>query len=1020
MGSGVYMQMHVIKRLFMIRYAGDKRRGDSSRGEPTRVVAPFLRYLFAVWAVVLLVPSQSSAATAMMFCNGNMGSASGLTTSQINGLRASGFTTLVLFTMSVSTSGDFTYNGQTICSNGVYVGPANWGSLLSQCRAAPSSVTRIEMCIGGWGDPSWTNIKNLIAAQGTNTSSVLYQNLSALKAALGIDAIDNDDESAYDSASTIQFGRMCGSVGLKFTLCPYTNSGYWQAVKAGLGEICDAVYLQCYDGGANNNPATWNNYFGGMKVIPGYWDWERDTTFLTKMQAWSAAGGTGGFYWPSCTGCNPPAGPAGMLQYATWILDTYRLLELAVAPSAGFSGVAAYNSMALPVSTVFTLSNSTTASLSWSVINTTSWLSVSSPIGTLAPGAVTTTTVGLNVGVATNLPQKVYQAGVLFSNLTSAVAVSRTFTLNTAVANWPVAVTGHNAGLIASHTATPADPGATGFDVPNGYCFYEQGLAGGTRGMPSGGAFASLCDPLTAFQLGPYGGSNALQLGYTYQKAGTLSLVSPQSFNSLVVLAASANGGGQGTLVLHFQDGSTSPIFSFNAQDWFGTLTNVALQGFGRLRLGGSFSFENPGSANPNLYQTTINLAALGLTQPVASITFSNPATAGASQNTAIFAISGMPSSVPLSAPANLAAMPGTNGAVRLEWTASAGATNYLVKRSITNGGSYAQVGSTASTVYIDSGLVNGTTYHFVVAAEGTSQSSSNSVQASAMPGSYLSWVLSSTPVAYWPMGEMTGSTAYDVIDGKTGAHSGVFTPGVSGLVGQGFIAPHRAVRYYGTTGHTVVPRLIGGTDFSVVFWVQTAASGGSPNWYNGIGLVDGEVGGTTDDFGVALVGGKVAFGVGNPDQTLLSTRSINNNVWRQVVATRQAGNGAMKIYIDGTLDAAVTGPVGPRTAPASLRIGSLQTGINYLAGSISDVAFYDRVLTPEQVAELFSAATGLFYDVTLEVRRNGGNLVLSWPGNGKLMQATNVIGPWISNNAPSPFQVAPTAPQMYFRVQTR
>src|ERR1700722_7637160 len=155
-------------------------------------------------------PSRMSAATAVIFCNGNdntynLGSASGLTTSQINGFRASGFTTMVLFTMSVATNGDFSYGGQTICTNGVYDGPANWGSLLAQCKAAPSSVNRIEMCLGGAGDTSWTNIKNLIAANGTNATPVLYQNLSALKAALGIDAIDSDDESAFDSASAIQF-----------------------------------------------------------------------------------------------------------------------------------------------------------------------------------------------------------------------------------------------------------------------------------------------------------------------------------------------------------------------------------------------------------------------------------------------------------------------------------------------------------------------------------------------------------------------------------------------------------------------------------------------------------------------------------------------------------------------------------------------------------------------------------------------------------------------------------------------
>ena len=277
--------------------------------------------------ILLLLASGStraSSATAMIFCNGNMGSASGLTASQIAGLRASGFTTMVLFTMSVQTNGDFTFSdGSTVCSGGVYLGPTNWASLLSQCRVAPTGVKRIEMCIAQWGDTSFANIKNRIAADGTGSGTVLYKNLQALKGALGIDAIDYDDETVYDAGSAISFGQMCVAAGLKVTLCPYTNPSYWQAVKTGLGTNCDQIYLQCYDGGAGNNPATWNTYFGGLKVVSGYWDWERDTTFLTMMQAGQNDGCTGGFLWPSCTGCNPPADGNEMSQYAAWILDAF-------------------------------------------------------------------------------------------------------------------------------------------------------------------------------------------------------------------------------------------------------------------------------------------------------------------------------------------------------------------------------------------------------------------------------------------------------------------------------------------------------------------------------------------------------------------------------------------------------------------------------------------------------------------------------------------------------------------------
>jgi len=273
-----------------------------------------------VSTLTTVTPHSAVAATAMIFCNGNMADPATLTTAKINGYRASGMNTMVIFTMEVQASGDFTYGPYTLCSGGNYVGPSNWASLLNQCKAAPSSVNRIEMCIGQWGSASFANIKNIIAAQGNNTGNILWKNLVALRNALPINAIDFDDETTYDSSSAVVFGGMAGSMGFKVTLCPYTNPGFWQAVKNGLGGYCDAVYLQCYDGGAGNNPATWDGYFGGFKVIPGYWDYERNATFLTKMQSWAQSqASVGGFLWPSCSGCNPPADGNEMLQYANWI-----------------------------------------------------------------------------------------------------------------------------------------------------------------------------------------------------------------------------------------------------------------------------------------------------------------------------------------------------------------------------------------------------------------------------------------------------------------------------------------------------------------------------------------------------------------------------------------------------------------------------------------------------------------------------------------------------------------------------
>src|SRR5207244_3833682 len=64
----------------------------------------------------------------------------------------------------------------------------------------------------------------------------------------------------------------------------------------------------------------------------------------------------------------------------------------------------------------------------------------------------------------------------------------------------------------------------------------------------------------------------------------------------------------------------------------------------------------------------------------------------------------------------------------------SSGATAYDVKRSTVSGSGYVVVSSPTTTSYTNTGLTNGTTYYFVVAAKNASGSSANSSQVSATP----------------------------------------------------------------------------------------------------------------------------------------------------------------------------------------------------------------------------------------------------------------------------------------------
>jgi hypothetical protein len=206
----------------------------------------------------------------------------------------------------------------------------------------------------------------------------------------------------------------------------------------------------------------------------------------------------------------------------------------------------------------------------------------------------------------------------------------------------PINLTGWNRDVIVEKTATtPYTGAALPFDVPNDYSFYEIGLPAGGRGLPPGRVFTSLVDDSTVFQLQPYNQNNVLQLSAGTSSTGTLTLATPAAYSSISVLAASANSytATVGNLVLNFSDGTASPMFQFNNSDWF-FQPNAVIKGFGRLVLA-STSAEDNGDPYPELYQTTINLAALGLTnRALVSVEFLDPSI-DPRETTGIFAISG-------------------------------------------------------------------------------------------------------------------------------------------------------------------------------------------------------------------------------------------------------------------------------------------------------------------------------------------------------------------------------------------
>ena len=220
----------------------------------------------------------------------------------IEKLRNSGFTYIILFNINVEPDGTLTTDGETVCKDGKYVfgnTQPNYVSDIKKLKQAPTTISRIEICIGGWGNESFSHIKELINSHGVGSGTILYKNFKALKNAIPeIDAVNNDDEHCYDVATAVKFHQMMYELGYKTTIAPYTNRSFWENLVSQLGDRCDRVLIQCYDGGAGNNPSDW--HLGNRAVHAGrmnYQDGGVDAC-VAQMESWKKNNGvSGGFIW---------------------------------------------------------------------------------------------------------------------------------------------------------------------------------------------------------------------------------------------------------------------------------------------------------------------------------------------------------------------------------------------------------------------------------------------------------------------------------------------------------------------------------------------------------------------------------------------------------------------------------------------------------------------------------------------------------------------------------------------------
>ncbi|MFT4512552.1 MAG: hypothetical protein ACI91B_001250, partial [Planctomycetota bacterium] len=173
-----------------------------------------------------------------------------------------------------------------------------------------------------------------------------------------------------------------------------------------------------------------------------------------------------------------------------------------------------------------------------------------------------------------------------------------------------------------------------------------------------------------------------------------------------------------------------------------------------------------------------------------------------------------------------------------------------------------------------------------------------------------------------------------------------------------------KALRFDGDD-HCRIPRVVENS-FTVSFFVRSKQRGngraGDTRWFTGTGLVDGEIPGVVDDWGISWHSdGIISAGTGRPERFVASGPGYNDGEWHHVAFTRDQESGRIVLYVDGQMIAEAHGSKRPLTSLEDIVIGRLRPGGAGFKGDIDELTFYKTVLTqPEVIALSCNVAEGI------------------------------------------------------------
>jgi MSHA biogenesis protein MshQ len=148
---------------------------------------------------------------------------------------------------------------------------------------------------------------------------------------------------------------------------------------------------------------------------------------------------------------------------------------------------------------------------------------------------------------------------------------------------------------------------------------------------------------------------------------------------------------------------------------------------------------------------------------------------------------------------------------------------------------------------------------------------------------------------------------------------------------------------------------VLGGTA-TLSCWIKTTQTGAN-NSFDAPGVTGVEQGGGSNDifWGFLDASGAIGLRPGS-GRTVKSAGPVNDNMWHNIVMSRDKASGRIEIFVDGKLAKADDGMQTDQKGTAFAALGRITDSSKpYFKGQLDDVRIWDRVLSPTEVAAIFA-----------------------------------------------------------------